>query len=161
MARRLNSAQSALEYLVTYGWAILAIVIIAGLLWYFGIFNPSKFISSRSCTGFAAFDCQDFSVDRQGNFRIVLANTAGFDLDDLELVNSNQVQIPGEVCQGSNLQNNVAAGGSITCTAPVGLVFSGVTYGGFIGGLPVSVRYLQTTSGIYHVDGGTVQGAAD
>lgn len=38
----MKRGQSALEYLVTYGWAILAIVIIAAVLWYFGVFSQPK-----------------------------------------------------------------------------------------------------------------------
>jgi hypothetical protein len=54
--------QSALEYLVTYGWAILAIVIIAAVLWYTGVFNPSKFSGGNSAGGFGAFTYIDQAV---------------------------------------------------------------------------------------------------
>lgn len=37
-------AQTA-EWLMTYGWAILVIVIVAGALAYYGIFNPSGFLN--------------------------------------------------------------------------------------------------------------------
>jgi hypothetical protein len=46
-----RSGQSALEYLMTYGWAILIIVIVAVILYSMGIFNPSSSISS-TVTGF-------------------------------------------------------------------------------------------------------------
>ena len=73
----MKRGQSALEYLVTYGWAILAIVIIAGVLWYFGIFNPSKFAGSKQCGGFGSFICQDFTVNTAGTLTIVLNNNIG------------------------------------------------------------------------------------
>jgi hypothetical protein len=44
-------SQSALEYMMTYGWAILIIVIVAVILYSMGIFNPSSSISS-TITGF-------------------------------------------------------------------------------------------------------------
>ncbi len=44
-------SQSALEYMMTYGWAILLIVIVAVILYSMGIFNPSSSITSTS-TGF-------------------------------------------------------------------------------------------------------------
>jgi len=34
--------QTALEYLITYGWAILVILVVLAVLWYYGVFNPSK-----------------------------------------------------------------------------------------------------------------------
>ncbi len=35
--------QSAMEYLMTYGWAILVIAVVLGVLYSLGIFNPSSF----------------------------------------------------------------------------------------------------------------------
>jgi len=31
-----------MEYLITYGWAILVILVVLAVLWYYGIFNPAK-----------------------------------------------------------------------------------------------------------------------
>jgi hypothetical protein len=36
--------QTAVEYLMTYGWAILIILIVAGVLAYYGIFAPQGFL---------------------------------------------------------------------------------------------------------------------
>ncbi len=36
--------QAALEFLMTYGWAILAAIIVIGVLAYFGVFSPGKFV---------------------------------------------------------------------------------------------------------------------
>ena len=44
-------SQSALEYMMTYGWAILIIVIVAVILYSMGIFNPASSIS-LTITGF-------------------------------------------------------------------------------------------------------------
>ena len=41
-------SQSALEYMMTYGWAILIIVIVAVILYSMGIFNPSSSITFTS-----------------------------------------------------------------------------------------------------------------
>ena len=47
-------AQSALEYMMTYGWAILIIVIVAVVLYSMGIFNSSS-TTTRVTTGFSPF----------------------------------------------------------------------------------------------------------
>ncbi|MCL4399276.1 hypothetical protein M1293_02090, partial [Candidatus Parvarchaeota archaeon] len=47
-----KKSQSALEYMMTYGWAILIIVIVAAVLYSLGIFSPSSSISS-TVTGFS------------------------------------------------------------------------------------------------------------
>ncbi|PIO06460.1 hypothetical protein COT29_00960 [Candidatus Micrarchaeota archaeon CG08_land_8_20_14_0_20_59_11] len=72
----MKRGQSALEYLVTYGWAILAIVIIAAVLWYFGIFNPAKWSSSKQCGGFSNFQCIDYNTTADTTY-VTLANSAG------------------------------------------------------------------------------------
>ncbi len=46
-------AQSAMEYLTTYGWAILVIAVVVGVLANLGVFNPATFASRNppgSCT---------------------------------------------------------------------------------------------------------------
>ena len=47
-----HKSQSALEYMMTYGWAILVIVIVAAVLYSLGIFSPSSAISA-TVTGFS------------------------------------------------------------------------------------------------------------
>ncbi|MCL4399003.1 hypothetical protein M1293_00615 [Candidatus Parvarchaeota archaeon] len=49
-----TKAQSALEYMMTYGWAILIIVIVAAVLYSLGIFSPSSSVGAVQ-TGFAPF----------------------------------------------------------------------------------------------------------
>ena len=43
MARDSMRLQSAMEYLMTYGWAILVIAVVLGVLYSLGVFNPSNF----------------------------------------------------------------------------------------------------------------------
>ena len=54
-------SQSALEYMMTYGWAILIIVIVAVILYSMGIFNPSSSLVS-TVTGFDGFTVQSNCV---------------------------------------------------------------------------------------------------
>ncbi len=43
MQPRSEKAQSAMEYLMTYGWAILIIAVVLGALFQLGVFNPMTF----------------------------------------------------------------------------------------------------------------------
>ena len=43
-----RKGQAALEFLMTYGWAILAAIIVIGVLAYFGVFSPGKFIPTAA-----------------------------------------------------------------------------------------------------------------
>lgn len=47
-------AQTAMEYLMTYGWAILIVIIVGAALYALGIFNPATYTQSTA-TGFQGF----------------------------------------------------------------------------------------------------------
>ncbi len=46
-----NKGQGAMEYLMTYGWAILVVMIVGVVLWQLGVFTGSG--STNKATGFA------------------------------------------------------------------------------------------------------------
>ena len=58
----MNRSQSALEYMMTYGWAILIIVIVAGVLYSFGIFSPPSSVST-TITGFSGVKVTSVAAD--------------------------------------------------------------------------------------------------
>ncbi|MFW5872278.1 MAG: hypothetical protein ACOCUT_04150 [bacterium] len=74
-----KKAQSALEFLTTYGWAFLVILIMIGALGYFGILNPTRYLPER-CNVNSEFACDEFSVVDQSddmNISVVLRNSLG------------------------------------------------------------------------------------
>jgi len=48
--------QAALEFMMTYGWAIIVVLAAIGALSYFGVLNPSKF-TPDTCLASAGFAC--------------------------------------------------------------------------------------------------------
>lgn len=72
-----HKSQAALEFLTTYGWAFLVILIMIGTLAYFGILNPGKILPNRCNIG-PEFDCIDYQISATGNtFRLRLKNNVG------------------------------------------------------------------------------------
>ncbi|MFA6889188.1 MAG: hypothetical protein WC254_06860 [Candidatus Woesearchaeota archaeon] len=57
----MKKAQGALEFLMTYGWAFLVILIMIGALAYFGVLSPTKFLPER-CTFGSQFICKDYLI---------------------------------------------------------------------------------------------------
>ena len=53
--------QAAMEFLMTYGWAILVVLIAIAALAFFGVLNPGRFLPS-SCTITPGISCEDFIV---------------------------------------------------------------------------------------------------
>lgn len=75
--KRFSNAQAALEFLTTYGWAFLVILIMIGTLAYFGILSPGKILPNR-CTIGPEFDCVDYQISAtQNTFKIRLKNNVG------------------------------------------------------------------------------------
>lgn len=71
-----SKSQSALEYMMTYGWAILIIVIVAGVLYAMGIFSPSS-SASTTVTGFSGLGSVTAQCYANGLLRIQLGNSIG------------------------------------------------------------------------------------
>lgn len=59
--RRNTKGQVAMEFMMTYGWAILAAMIVIAALAYFGITNPSSTLPDK-CTFSNAFQCSDYMI---------------------------------------------------------------------------------------------------
>jgi uncharacterized protein (UPF0333 family) len=74
-----KKAQSAMEYLMTYGWAILIVIIVAAALYALGVFNPATF-TGRTATGFQVlgaptdWDLATAAGTIPGNLTLNLAN---------------------------------------------------------------------------------------
>lgn len=80
-----------MEFLMTYGWAILVVLVAIGALAYFGVLNPSRFLPS-SCTLAPGIGCDDFKVSDgtlpggvDGTVRLVLRNGLGSDLNTVNV----------------------------------------------------------------------------
>jgi hypothetical protein len=56
-----QKGQVALEFLTTYGWAILILMVMIGAIAYFGVINPERFTPAR-CLGSPEFSCVDYQV---------------------------------------------------------------------------------------------------
>jgi len=85
-------SQAALEFLTTYAWAFLVIMITIGTLYYFGIFDFSKFLPQK-CVFPSQFECIDFSfVGDEVRFRLV--NNLGEDIDIKDLGVTNDAVDP-------------------------------------------------------------------
>ncbi|MFH0798252.1 MAG: hypothetical protein V1906_02460 [Candidatus Woesearchaeota archaeon] len=74
-----KKGQAAMEFLMTYGWAILVVLIAIGALAYFGVLNPSRFLPS-SCTLMPGLSCESFKVSVADGVTLNVRNGMGVDL---------------------------------------------------------------------------------
>ncbi len=75
-----KKAQAAMEFLMTYGWAIMVVLVVIGALAYFGVLNPSTLLPEK-CTLPMMLNCQDHKVDGTTNtIKLKVQNGAGRDM---------------------------------------------------------------------------------
>ncbi len=76
-------AQAAMEFLMTYGWAILVVLAAIAALAYFGVLSPDRFMPEK-CTFPSGSACLDFTATAtQIDLRV--QNAGGFDMSDVNI----------------------------------------------------------------------------
>ena len=118
-----DRGQSALEYMMTYGWAVLVILIVAVVLWQMGFLELSKNVSPDK-RGFSQVTPLDWSLSASGALVVVVQNNAGTILDLRDATGGTAAII--------------TSGGQGICTNLV----SGVPFNGF---RPAATRAIQFT----------------
>ncbi|MBE5728988.1 YncE family protein [Candidatus Parvarchaeota archaeon] len=88
-------SQSALEYMMTYGWAILIIVIVAVVLYSMGIFSPSSFLSFSGITGLSGFQPASAACASNGQMIVKLSNSLGYQvsINSINVTTSSGVSV--------------------------------------------------------------------
>ena len=74
--------QAAMEFLMTYGWALLVVLVAIGALAFFGVLNPGQFLPS-TCTVTPGIACIDFKVTNT-NLTVFLQNGMGKNLNEVK-----------------------------------------------------------------------------
>jgi len=120
----MRRGQAALEFLTTYGWAFLVILVMIGALAYFGVINPNTFLPEK-CMLSQEFGCKDHQityVDPQTvNVKIFMINSLGEAIElktfNLTSPDSTTVTACTTIDIGdTNLPETVGAGQSFTIT---------------------------------------------
>ena len=77
-----KKGQSALEFIMTYGWALVVLLLVISSLWF--TFGGDKFFVNEKCMMGPGFLCKDFSVD-EGSVTLIVKNSYGKDVSDFTL----------------------------------------------------------------------------
>ena len=114
-----KKSQAALEFLTTYAWAFLVILIMVSALAYFGVLNPSKLLPDRCNFGSeVSCDKNRMKVDKSDTGpTMALTNNFGtaVTIKTIRIINSNT----GSGCTGTTPADDTdwPSGSSITLTA--------------------------------------------
>jgi len=138
-----NKGQGALEYLLTYGWAILVVIIVGLVLWRSGVFGTSL----TGASGFDVLIPSEWKFDNEttATSQVVWRNVAGQALKTVNITYSgdctNATVYLGTLAAGSETVSTFAC--VPTCTAPGSAT------------VDVSIAY-KTTAGITHTTVGKI-----
>ena len=145
-----KKAQAAMEFLMTYGWAILVVIAAIAALAYFGVLDPARLLPER-CQSSAGMDCVDKASIGTDTLEVALRNNVGFEISitDVNLTGCSNPQLAigaggGYGALGAdNVPNNEVFRVSLdSCTnGNPGDKFEGT----------VDIEYTNTETGLTHV----------
>ncbi len=121
-----KKAQAALEYLTTYGFALVIIAIVVAVLIFMGII---KLPAASTCLGLEKLAYSDHALDANGNFALYLSNGTGYKITSISAGALGDFN-SGSICSISPAAINPAADFNIVC-ANTGIA-QGQSYSGII-----------------------------
>jgi len=142
--------QTALDFLMTYGWALLLIVLVIGALFALGIFDINSFLGSRA-SGFAQVGVPAWRIDNTGALTAQFNNRVGSDIS-VRNVSWTYRGTPG----ANNTLNVTVANGQTSPTLTLGTI-SGASAGASYT-LQMTVTYVDLNTNFQYQSSGTVTG---
>ncbi len=106
---RKSRGQASLEFLMTYGWAIIVISVVLVVLWQWGAFNPQS-STEQTYTGFWGVMPVDYNYKSDGNLALSLKNNIN---GNIQIIGINVTGPNGEIYSDPDLPNapiNLSAG---------------------------------------------------
>jgi hypothetical protein len=147
-----KKGQGAMEYLMTYGWAILVVVIVGVVLWQMGVFSGGG-SSATTFTGFGVVKPVEWSCNAGTDIiTVTVTNGAG------GMITVYNVSADGDA--GTCEPASVGAGGRSVCTVTSTAGECAAVEPGSTFVSDISVAYNSPTNQ-NRTSSGTVRGPAD
>jgi len=163
----MKKLQAAMEYLMTYGWAILIIALALGVLYSLGVFNPNR-LKPVGCFLPAPFSCQIQSFKgSNGNLSILLGQGSGqtITITGVACVDNSRLSngLPSNNADWFNPSGTttIGSGGTTTltniyCINPGGSKFNGSIGSSFAGSIIIKYSYGSTATPPYYYTSGAI-----
>jgi hypothetical protein len=166
----MRKSQAAMEFLMTYGWAILIVVIAILTLAYFGVFDTSKWLGTNTCVLPSGLSCLDHSITfvddgfggHQNNLQLKIKNNLG------KRIKITGVSIPQYLNKHEDYTGIMPDGGIVIAAGESPLIsisdLTNIGNGGAV--LPSGTQYkieftielVNTDSSLPHQYQGTIKG---
>ena len=138
--------QAALEFLMTYAWAIMVVLVGVASLTYFGVLSPDNFLPAK-CVFQPGISCLDFKIENTagGNGRITLRvqNSLGADIGNIVVTAGNC----GSASSSMPIPNGDSQTITINCAGPL----QGSKYNN-----QVNLTFSNLDTGVFHTYQGSL-----
>jgi hypothetical protein len=146
----MKKAQAASEFLMTYGWVILAVMLAISALAYLGVFDSKMVI--EKCLSEFGMDCVDKAVVTESGVAFALRQNLGFDAEISELSSSlcndrkggvsgtTDTLILNDIFQPFNVSNNEVFRLGLGCSLNKGEIYKD----------SISFAYINKETGLTH-----------
>ncbi len=149
-------AQAAMEFIMTYGWMLVILVVVLAALGYLGIFTIQRPIG---CSFPGNFVCKAVKLTADGNLTMDLSQDTGHDINILGLnCTKNPGTNPSLTTINAFIRNsdhNITANGTnIKCLDTSGKSATGRIGGTYTG--QILVYYIENDTGMTHLVTGDI-----
>ena len=117
-----KKGQTAVEFLMTYGWAVLIVMIMIAALFYVGVLNPRGKMPT-SCTLPPGFSCYSEKLDSNGNLYLRIGQATGRSVTITGITCSNvssATPSATSIVIPNGRQENVTGSSGIPCAGAAG-----------------------------------------
>ena len=147
--------QNAVEYMMTYGWAILVVLVAGVMVWQMGILELSRNITPDK-RGFSQVTPLDWGLRDDGSFVVVVQNNAGtiLEITDVGAI----LEVGGS---GACTLDTVVPIDNFRPASTQRVDFSDCTIDGDTGDyyrMNLTIRYQNKASALPHVSNGVLWG---
>jgi uncharacterized protein (UPF0333 family) len=152
-----SKGQTALEYLMTYGWMLIIIAIVGVVLYQYGVFTPPA--TPPGCTGFSQAKPIDWkmSTASNGNLTLTLINDAG---TKIRITSVNATIFNNAVCPWAGSQE-MRAGDVFQLSMTPPCLSTGSPGSGEYYKADITIVYQNVASGIEHNSVGECHGSLE
>ncbi len=146
----MKKAQASLDFLMTYGWALLLIVLVVGALFALGVFDIGSFLGSKA-SGFSQLSVVGWRVTEAGAFTAMFENHAGAQINVTNVTatyGTESVNYATSFALANGAKSSTTAVGTFGTTGSTGDSYS----------ITLEITYLDTSTGFEYLDSGTLTG---
>ncbi len=148
----MRKGQTAMEYLMTYGWAILIVIVVVAALYSMGVFTVSPGVPCSPCfSTFAFVDYGDGTLMIRSGPR-----TIGFFINNITFIPANGDEYVSDLdgdllseCSWNSTDDDY-------CTSGNDITMGNITTTEDVG---ITINYKDINSGLWHSDSATIHNA--